>query len=200
MASISIPPSTVRHCSGVILNHHDRWWLVEASIQGGDRTTILGLTGRHTRALTEQMRIQFPGAYGVAGTLYPASLAWSGDFSLVPSRRSPDKFDVDAYLRCAPATIPEIRLARITVETMLFPLPADFTSVLFALPDTERPVLAIRHCGLPGTTFELLTARCIRTGRPHPRWHDISNESVGREGRDILGWRRADDWITPRSR
>jgi hypothetical protein len=131
------------------------------------------------------------------GSPYPSDLYLLGEFRLVPSDRSPSLFDIDACHRMTGADTPAVRLARVMVETTLFPLPSGFVSVLTSVPRNDRPVLAIRLSGYVCSKFELMTARYIPAYRPLSPWRDISNEAVGDSGGDILGWRYADDWIEP---
>jgi len=191
--------SPVLRCSGVILNHHNRWWLAEFPRPGGGLPKIRRLTGQLTSAMAQTLDDDRAStdAPSKVGDPYPSNLCWAGLFYLVPSDRSPDIFDVEACLRCAEADIPEVPLARVAIESTLFPLPSSFVSVLTAFPKEDRPVLAIRLSGYTCATFELLTVRYMLTYRPKSPWRDISNDAVGDSGSDILGWRYVDDWIKP---
>lgn len=79
-------------------------------------------------------------------------------------------------------------------------LPAGFTPVTEAVPENDRPVLAIRRSGYISATFEVMTARYMITYRPKSPWRDISNDAVGDSGEQILGWRYADDLLLPTGR
>lgn len=74
-------------------------------------------------------------------------------------------------------------------------LPEGFTPVDQALPDEDRPVLAIRKAGYISAKFEVITARYQPTYRPLSPWRDISNDSVTDSGSEVLGWRYADEWL-----
>lgn len=186
------------HTSGVMLHHLDRWWLVESPASAAGPGLIHRLTGHLTPPMTDRMAGDARQAddHRVDTSLYPLSLCWSGDFTLAQSDRSEGAFDIDAY-HGGDAPIPEIRRARIVIESTLHPVPSGFVSVLSALPADDRPVLAIRLSGYVCATFELLTARYMPDDRPKLPWRDISDESVGGSGSDILGWRYAEDWIKP---
>lgn len=191
--------SPLLRCSGVILNHHSRWWLVEFPRPCGDLGKVRCLTGQLTSAMAQRLDADRANADASCevGDPYPSNLYWSGLFFLAPSDKSPEAFDVEACLRCSEADIPDVRRARVTIESTLFPLPSGFVSVLAALPKEDRPVLAIRLSGYIGSTFELLTALYMPTYRPKSPWRDISHDAVGDSGSDILGWQYADDWIKP---
>lgn len=183
----------------MILNHRGQWWLAEFPQPGAGPAAIHRLTGQLTAAMIEKLAANGSRAdepYKV-GPPYPSGLCWSGRYCLIPSLGSPDIFDVDACFRAVEADTPELRFVRIIIETLLFPLPSDFVSVLTALPKNNRPVLAIRLSGYVCSTFELLTARYMPVYRPLSPWRNISNDAVGDSGSDILGWRYADDWIKP---
>lgn len=193
--STRIPAS--RRCSGVVLHHRLEWWLVEFPKDGANPTAIQRLTGNLTAGMIENLTAAGFGSddrYAI-GSPYPSDLYSLGDFRLVPSDRSLDLFDIDACHRLTEADTPAVRLARVMIETTLFPLPSDFVSVLTAVPKNDRPVLAIRLSGYVCSTFELLTARYMPAYRRLSPWRDISNEAVGDSGDDILGWRHADDWL-----
>lgn len=76
-------------------------------------------------------------------------------------------------------------------------LPAGFTPVTEAVPENDRPVLAIRKSGYQGSTFEILTARYMIDYRPNSPWRDISMDAVGDSGEQILGWQYADAILLP---
>lgn len=79
-------------------------------------------------------------------------------------------------------------------------LPAGFTPVAEALPEEDRPVLAIRRSGYISAGFEVVTACHQPTYRPRLPWRDLSGDSVMDDGADILGWRYADEWLLPTGR
>lgn len=76
-------------------------------------------------------------------------------------------------------------------------LPTGFTPVTESLPTNDRPVLAIRRSGYITAKFEVITARYQPQHRPRAPWQDISGDAVTETGEDVLGWRTADEWLSP---
>lgn len=83
---------------------------------------------------------------------------------------------------------------------MAIKLPEGFTIVEDQLPVEDRPVLAIRLAAHTSATFEVMTARYQPGYRPHSPWRDLGNDAVTDSGKEILGWRYADEWLLPTGR
>jgi len=157
------------------------------------------LSGRLTPALADWLRRETgdPGLAAEVTALNPGSRCRSGEFSCVPATGEADTFDIDAHPWGAEAGELEERLARVMIDTTLFPIPAGFASIFTALPPENQPVLAIRLSGYSCATFELITARYMPTYRPRSPWRDMSNDAVTDSGTDIIAWRESRDWIRP---
>ncbi|MCG2841276.1 hypothetical protein L6Q21_09815 [Sandaracinobacter sp. RS1-74] len=191
--------SPTQHCYGVIVDRRASWWLVEFHATETRPIAAHRLTGKLTRAMTDYLR-QDAGsddAFTEVASLNPESCCWSGEFAFVPSRQSPDRFDIDAHPWGSDADEQETRLAEVMIDSTLFPLPAGFVSVLQTLPPEDLPVLAIRPSDYRCATFEVLTARYMPTYRPLSPWRDLSNDAVTDGGCNIVGWKPAQDWIKP---
>jgi hypothetical protein len=195
----SPPAGSRQHCYGIVMHHCASWWLVEFPELGGNPVAAHRLSGRLTPALGDWLRQETgdPGLADEISAVNPEKRCWSGEFSRLPSELATDSFDIDAHPWGSEAGELEERLARAMIESTLLPIPAGFISVFTGLPDEDIPVLAIRISGYRCAAFELLTARYMPTYRPRSPWRDISAESVGDSGSDILGWTPAQAWIRP---
>lgn len=204
MTDVSPASSSIIRCHGMIIDHRNRWWFVEFSKPGGNPTSARLLSGEISTGLADNLgfdtgpRILLPSV----AALNPENSCWMATVDLISSMPSskPEHVDfhVDAHALAGEAGELEVRLARAMIETKLFPIPSEFTSVFDGLPNENEPVLAIRLSGYTCSTFELLTARHMPTYRPRSPWRDISSESVFDSGSDILGWMPSRDWIKPR--
>lgn len=67
-------------------------------------------------------------------------------------------------------------------------LPVPFQDVADQLPDSARPVLAIRRSATSKATHEVLTAVYDPQYRPNNPWRDIGNDAVTDSGNPVLGW------------
>ncbi|MFB9060496.1 hypothetical protein ACFFV9_11360 [Sphingobium indicum] len=189
---------------GIVIHHRDNWWFVAfvASVSNPGRPRLLSgdistgfadRLGLMTGPLILNPRVE---------TLNPGSEAWSAECSLLPTIEGGDPeaidYDLDTHVPDGEADPLRQRLARVAIDSHLFPIPADFIPVLKKLPHDESPVLAIRRSVYAHATFELLTARYLPDHRPNEPWRDIAGEPVSDSGNDILGWMPARDWIRPR--
>ena len=199
MSTLSTRRPQPRYCYGVMLHRHTGWWLVEFPKRGSRPIAAHRLTGNLTLALTDHLMQAVGGtntACDTASLAVPSSF-WSGEFTLVPSQESANRFDIGGQVGGAEASELEARLARAMVDCTLFPLPLRFNPVFSDLPREDVPVLAIRLSGHRCATFDLLTARYMPTYRPRSPWRDLSNDAVTDSGGEVLGWTSARDWIRP---
>ncbi|WP_454887335.1 hypothetical protein [Sphingomonas oryzagri] len=199
MADMPSARPTAVHCYGIILHHRRRWWLVGFPDLDGTPTAAYRLTGRLTSAMATRLGHDADDAEASRdiAMIQQGSRCWSGEFSLSPARDSANAFDIGAHPWGAEASEREERLARVMIDSTLHPLPTGFLSILSALPQEDRPVLAIRLSGYSSSIFELLTARYMPTHRPRSPWRDVSGDAISDSGDDILGWTPAEDWIRP---
>lgn len=204
MTDSPIPQHVVIQCSGLIVHHRDNWWLVPflepdhyptrpRLLSGDISTDLANRLGFETRPRMSLPRVT---------ALNPGSECWSGEFTLrgtIPGG-NPDhiEYDIDAHVLGGAAGKLEERLARARIDIERFPIPAEFISVFTGLPLEREFVLAIRTSAYRLVTFELLTARYMPDEHPDCPWRDISGDSVGDSGDDILGWMPARNWLKPR--
>lgn len=189
----------VDHCYGIVLHHRARWWLVEFPELDVKPVAVYRLSGKMTPAMVDRLRRTAgdPGLTDDIAVLNPETSVWAGEFTRCPARHGDGEFDIAANPWNSAADELETRLARTMIDSLIRPLPPGFTSVLDALPDDDKPVLAVRLSGYICATFELLTARHMPTYRPRSPWRDISGDAVSDSGSDILGWMPAHEWLLP---
>lgn len=198
MVRIERARCTSDHEQGIVLHHRRRWWFIGLPDDAGP-SRAKTLSGRLTPALAARLRRE---AENEALPPYVSSFIGyerprTGAFACIASARDSMTFDLDAHDRGKPASDAEARLARMMVDTTLYPVPAGFISVFEALPRDERPVLAIRVSAYVFSRFELLTARYQPVFRPLAPWRNLSGNAVTDSGSDIIGWCDAGAWLRP---
>ncbi|MDF0489246.1 MAG: hypothetical protein QHC40_05115 [Sphingobium sp.] len=189
---------------GILISHRDNWWFVEfvepmgnpgrpRLLSGNISTGFAHRLGLMTGPLILNPRVE---------TLNPGSDAWSAECNLLPTIEGGDPgaidYDIDSHVLDGEADALHQRLARVAIDSHLFPIPAGFISVLIALPQDSAPVLTIRTSVYARATCELLTAYYTPEHQLKEPWRDISGDLVSDSGNDILGWMPARDWIRPR--
>ncbi|GGD81863.1 hypothetical protein [Croceicoccus mobilis] len=75
------------------------------------------------------------------------------------------------------------------------------TNINDAVPENDRPVLAIRPSSYNCCAIEVITARYMPAYRPNSPWRDISGDAISDSGSDkILAWAYADNILLPNTR
>ncbi len=180
--------TTPTHCYGAYIRHLGRQWIVQFPDVDAGPTAVFELTGVLTPdLLRHRCAPMVKEALGEETT--------AGEWSLLPC--ADGRYDIGAHLWNCETSELEARLSRVAIDLHTHVLPAGFTSVLAAVPEADKPVIAVRRSGYLCATFEVMTARYMPDYRPKSPWRDVSGDAVGDSGEAIMGWRDAREWLLP---